>query len=194
MAEHALFPGYVKFDYHSLWGKHVMILPTRAWNSVPLTGTLGSWTAWNGSNVDGEAMIDSFVNAIKAAFLASTSFDIATIYTIAALGDPAIPQAAKALGIVGTNTTGTQAKAAQSTWTMRDTTYNLSRLVFLDAPVGAGFEPTSDISGSPSTLAMFTQWSADTNAWSSRAGNRVSTFIKISYDLSDKLRREYGMV
>jgi hypothetical protein len=192
MTVHSLYPGFIKLDYHSAYGKHSQILPTRAWSNTNITGVLGSYTSWSGAPIDAEAMVDAFVADLKGFYLATTTIDACTLYSMATPSDPAIPVAGKGIGVVGTNTGTTQAKATIQTWVMRDTAFDISKLVFLDAPVAAGFEPVTALSGAPAGLLA--DWTSNTNAWSSRAGNRVVTFFKATYDLDDKLRREYGMV
>jgi len=192
VATHSLFPGFIKLDYHSLWGKHAQLLPTRAWSNTSVTGTLGSYTSWSGVPIDAESMIDELVAHLKTFYLASASIDACTIYSMASPTDPAIPVTGKGIGVAGTNTAGEHAKASIQTWVMRDTAFEISKLIFLDAPVGVGWEPVTSLSGGPALL--LTEWTSDLNAWSSRAGNRVTSFFKATYDLDDKLRREYGMV
>lgn len=193
MAPNSLAPGYVLIAYHSAYGKHNMILPTRAWSQTPITGALGSWVNWNSVPIDGEDMVTAFVTAIKAAFLATTIFDTATVYTQADENSPAFARKSIALSIAGTNSGTLQAKAVQHNWMFRDDEFSQSKLTFLDAPIGSNFDPTSDISGSPALVAIYDEWTSVDNAWSSRNGLRPSQFVKITYTLNEKLRKEYGM-
>lgn len=193
MAEHALYPAYVKLDYHSLWGRHVALFPTREWNPVSSGGTMGSYTSWGGPTVDAQAMIEGLIDHLKVFYLASASFDIATIYTIATPGASAIPKVAKSFGTPGTSTSTEQAKAAQQTWTLRDTEFNLARVVLLDAPVGAGFEPFTAFGTYAPVDNLVAQLTGAGNAWQSRAGFQLAAATRVCYDLSQASRKSYGM-
>lgn len=192
MAENGLYPGYVLLASHSAYGKHNNILPTSEWSPTAITGNLGSWQGWNSVPIDGEAMVTNLVNALAAAFLSTYVFDTATVYTIATPGGPAIPRKSIALAIPGTSTLTGPAKATMQTWIFRDASYNLSKLVFLDSPVPATFEPTTNFSGG-TVAAIVAEWTGAGNAWSSRAGLRPELPQKITYTMNEKLRREYGM-
>jgi hypothetical protein len=193
MTVYDLFPGYVLLDYHSTFGAHKAILPTRAWNAASVTGVLGSYENWASNPVDAEAMIDDLVTALLPFHHTSTEFDAATIYTIAAVGDPAIPRAGKALTAVGSSSSALQRKAVTQTWVFRDTGWNISKLVLMDTPIGINFDKVTDITGSADALALASEWTSDVNAWSSRANLQPDQFRNIVYDLNDKLRKEYGM-
>lgn len=189
----SLYPGFVLFNYHSAWGAHKMTLPTRAWQAANISGVLGSYTAWDATQIDAESMIDALVAKLKAFWLATAEIDDVTVYTLASPTAPAIPVAGKAVGVVGTSVDSTQAKAAEIHWTFRDTGYAISGLSMLDAPVGTGFEPVTSVVGHAAVVALIAEWTATFNAWSSRAGARPSVFRKITYKLNDALRKRYGM-
>lgn len=193
MAPNSLAPGYVLIAYHSAYGKHNMILPTRAWSPTPITGNLGSWVNWNSVPIDGEGMVNDLVDLFAPIFLATTIFDTATVYTQADENSPAFARKTVALATPGTNTGTLQAKAVQHNWMFRDDEFALSKLTFLDAPIGSNFDPTTDISGIPALDDLANQWMDADQAWSSRNGLRPSQFVKITYTLNEKLRKEYGM-
>lgn len=192
MAANDLYPGFVLINSHSAYGKHAAVLPTREWSSTGITGSLGSWEGWNGTPIDGEDMVTNLVNTFAAAFLVTYTFDTATVYTIAAANGPAIPRKSVALAIVGTSTLTGPAKATMQNWIFRDAEYGMSKLVFLDSPVPADFEPTTDFTGG-TVAAIVSQWTGLGNAWSSRNGLRPENPQKITYTMNEKLRREYGM-
>lgn len=193
MAPNSLYPAYCQISYHSDFGTHGMTLPTSEWSPVPLSGDLGSFVGWNGTPIDGEVMVAALFNKIKVAFSANVTFDTATMYTLDTPTSPARPRKATALAITGTNATTNWYKAVQHNWMFRDSEYAQSKLTFLDCPIGSGWDPTSDISGSAALTDIVAQWTGLGNAWSSRNGLRPSDFIKITYTLNDKLRKEYGM-
>lgn len=195
MAVHSLFPAYVLFNYHSAWGAHTQIVPTKEWFEAPLVpgNVLGNYQNWSSVPCDGEEMIDELVLRLSAFNVAGTIYDTATIYTKASETAPAIPRATKALGVAGTLVSTNWSKAVMQTFIMRDTAYNLFKLVQLDAPIGSGWDAVSNISGSAAALALTGAVSALGWAWASRAGLRPANFQKITYKLNDKLREEYGM-
>jgi hypothetical protein len=193
MTEYSKYPGYIDFEYSSAYSVHHMQLKTKEWNPAGGTGGLGSYEAWDASTIGAEAMIDAMVDVLKPFFLGTTSFDAATIYTLSAVGSPAIPRAGKVLSVAGTSTESTQAKAVQETWTFRDVDWGICRIVMLDAPTGAGFEPITDITGVTEAEDLVAEFTAVTNAWASPADGRPATFRRIVYTLNDGLRRQYDM-
>jgi hypothetical protein len=193
IAPNSLSPAYIVIDYHSANGRHKMTIPTRAWSPTSITGDLGSYQCWNETPVDAEDMITALLGKVKAVFLPTAGFDVVTIYTKDTAEAPSIPRVAKALAIVGTSVSAEWAKAVQHNWMFRDAEYAQSKLTFLDAPIGSGWDPVTDLSGIAVLQDIVDQFVAPENAWSSRNDLRPSTFIKITYTLNEKLRREYGM-
>jgi len=195
MTVHSYFPGYVKIDYHSAYGAHTKIICTREWTNVPIVpgNALGSYQNWATLPCDGEEMVLDLVNAEAEFHLASTIFDIATVYTMDSETSPAIPRASMALGIPGTSVATTWAKAVQQQLILRDTAYNMAKYIMLDVPIGSSWNSQSDISGSPEMLALVGALTSSSWAWSSKANNQIVTFQKVTYKLNDKLRQEYGM-
>lgn len=195
MAEHALFPAYGDVRYHSLWGVHHALVPTREWFASPLIpgNVLGQYTNWSTAPCDGEAMWDEFVLRWKPFFPATVTLDSITIYTKATLEATAIPRAVKAYGAVGTEADAGWSQAVERTWLMRDTEFFIAKSVMLDAQSGNNFGRIADISGSAESVAYFGMLSALGWAFQSRAGFRVATFQSLTTGLNDKLRRSYGI-
>lgn len=194
MAENSLFPAFIKFDYHSAYSPHSQIVPTRAWNPVPLVpgNALGSYINWTGVDCDGELMAIDLATALAKFLPATGAYDTATVYTLDSETSPARPRATLALGIAGTNAATAWAKATSQTYIARDAEFYLGKLIIFDAPT-ASFDPLSDLSGSADAQDVYDTWSAQGWAWATRKGLRVENFVRVVYDLNDKLRREYGM-
>jgi hypothetical protein len=194
MAENSQFPGFIKFNYHSAFGAHTQEICTREWNPVPLVpgNALGSYTNWLGVPCDGQVMVLEYVSKWKPFRLPSSVVDIATVYTMDTETSPPRPRASLAIGDVGSSASTDWSKATQLNYSFRDTEYSIFRLVHLDIPTG-DFNPLTDISGSPATIALVGVFTSDAWAWSSRNGQKPQTFLKVVYDLNDKLRKEYGM-
>jgi len=194
MAENSLYPGFIKFDYHSVYGAHSQIVPTTAWNSVPLVpgNALGSYTNWSSAPCDGELMAIDLATALNAFLPATGGYDTATVYTLDTETSPARPRATLALGLTGTNVSTAWSKAASQTFVARDSEFSLGKIVQLDVPT-ASFDPLVDLSGSAPAQEVFDTWSALGWAWATRNGLRPESFVRLVYDLNDKLRREYDM-
>jgi len=195
MTVHALFPAFLDVAYHSPWGTHHALIPTKEWNAVPLVplNVLGSYENWSGVPCDGEEMVDEYVDRFLAFMNANVLVDTVTVYTVDTPTSPAIPRAIKAYGQAGVSVSTAWAKAVQKTWTMRDTAFNIVKAVMLDVPSAGGFDKVTNISGSPEALAFFGALSAPGWAFSSRAGFRPATLQSLTTDINDKLRKEYGM-
>lgn len=195
MAEHALFPAYGDVRYHSTWGVHHALVPTREWFASPLVpgNVLGQYQNWSSIPCDGEEMWDEFVDNWKPFFPATVVLDTVTIYTKATPTSTAIPKAVKAYGTAGTETDPGWSQAVERTWFMRDTEFFIAKSIMLDAQSGGNFSRVADISGSPESLAYFGMLSSLSWAFQSRAGYRINTFQSLTTGLNDKLRKEYGI-
>jgi hypothetical protein len=193
MPVHSLFPAYIKLAYHSAYGAHNMILPTREWFAAGLTGDLGSFENWSSLPVDAEAMITDLCNAFIPFYPASCAFDTATVYTLENETAPARPRKTVALGIVGTYVGALVTKAVQHTYIFRDEEFNMSKLVMLDCIAPGSWDALSDLSGSATAQEIVDTFTAPGYAFASRAGFRPQSFVKITYKLNDELRKQYGM-
>ncbi len=195
MAPHSLHPAYVQIDYTSAYAPHKAIIPTTDWFPTSITGTLGSYQGWNSTPVDAEVMINALVDAIAALHLATTHFDLATVFTIAdELAPIAIPRATAALTQVGGTGSAAQAKAVQQVLMFRTQEAFKLKIYLLDAPlIGSDFEKISRGSWGALEIAIETALKADGNAWAGRDGAQVVTGSNITKTMNEKLRREYRM-
>jgi hypothetical protein len=194
MAVHDLFPGYGDVRYHSSFGVHHKIVPTRAWYPTPLIplNVLGQYNNWGEIGCDGEAMWDEFVAQERKWYPATCTIDSVTVYTIAEPGAPAIPRATKSYGLAGTFADPGWSKAVQRTWVMRDTEFLIVKSVMLDCASGDSFDRVVNISGSTESLDYVGMWTSPSWAFSSRAGNRPNSFQSVVTGINDKLSKEYG--
>lgn len=196
MTEYSLDPAYGILNYHSVDGSHTATFPTREWNPVPLVpgNLLGSYTNWLGLPADGEEMWNELVDKWKVFAKPSMIIDSIIVYTKDGASAPAIPRASKAYGTVGTSAATTWSKATESTWMMRDSAYNVFKIVQLDTPWPAGgLEPLTSLAGNADAEALVGVFTSDAWAFQSRANLKPTTFQKITYNLNKKLRREYGL-
>lgn len=195
MAENALWPGYVLLRYHSAYGAHVQIVPTREWSATPLVplNELGSYTNWSGFPCDGQEMVEDLVDTLSAFNPATVIYDTATVYTLDTPESPAIPRATLAMGTVGTNAVPGWTKAVQRVWVLRDTEWSIVKLYQLDTSSNNNWDALSNIAGNAPALAVVGAITSLSWAWASRNGERPANFTKVTLKLNDKLRREYGM-
>jgi hypothetical protein len=192
MAPNSLSPASVVIDYHSAYGAHKMTIPTRAWNPVPLTGTLGSYIAWNSVVRDGEAMINDLVDLLVPFVPATFSFDKATTYLQASAGAPNIPQTSVALTQVGTSGSTNPSAAVSATFLFKTTGNGIFKLVLLDSPFGSGWlAPLLPGGFSADANALENEVIDPANAWSGRDDLQPAFMNKITYDVNDKLQKMY---
>ena len=193
MTQYTLFPAFMKVDYHSDWGAHVMTLPTKAWNPVSSTGDYGSYISWNEAEIDAEVMILALVGMIAAIANAHVTFDNATIFTYPSEGARAQPRAIIPINEPGLVTFSAAALAIQNLYYGYDTEFNPVKLALLDCDTTPNFlkQRYSDISGDEK--AVWDAFSDQDSAWASRAGNRPLSLRSFTTKQNDKLREEYKL-
>jgi hypothetical protein len=169
-----------------------MTIPTRQWFPVDITGSLGSFEAWNTSTIDAEVMVSSIIAYLSTFVPSSFHFDAATVYTQADAEAPNIPQRSIALSDVGSSTNTGNSQAVSCTWNFKTTANGNAKLVLLDVPLRASWlrrltaaDFTSDDNG------LATTFMSDTNAFSGRDDTKPSVFRSITFDVNDKLQRAY---
>lgn len=194
MAPNSLSPASVDIEYHTTWATHHMTIPTRAWSPVGIGGDLGSFDDWVGGNVDGEAMVTDLVNKLKVVCPTVTVFDSATVYTMDTATSPRIPRKQVALGIAGTATPTGFWQAQSATLNFKTLANGNFKLVLLDQPYGShGFNADHPADFSSAILDIETQLRADLNGWAGRDDTQIGELRKMTFDLNDKLQREYRM-
>ena len=192
MTPNSLFPAFVKVDYHSVFGVHSMVLPTRTWSPDGAT-VAGTFVDWDDNDTDADDMIQALVTLFLPFFIATTTFDLYTIYTMAAAGAKPVPVASAELGLDGTSVSTTWAKAVQKTFTFRTDLFGILKLVFLDCPSGNNFDRVNAFGADAATLAILAALSADTNAWSARDNGKPDTVVQQATTLNEALRKTYRM-
>jgi hypothetical protein len=181
-------------DYSTAFGQHSMTVPSRAWISTSITGALGSYSPWTGSNIDAEVIIKALIDKLKVFVPASTSFNLITIYTKADALAPNIPQATLDVAIVGTSGSTGLAKAMSTTFNFKTTANGNAKLVLLDAPLGGGgLQPIFPSGFSADAIALADLFTDPLAAFSGRDDNRPNVMRKITFDLNNKLQKAYHM-
>ena len=175
----------------SEFAPHISTHPCRAWS--PAGGDQGSFSAWDSSDVDAIDMINGFVDVLQPFYTGDTSFDQAIIYTMAdELADPQPRGFIAFTGQVGTSADPVN-PAAMSTYTFRTDNFGLLKIIMLDAPVTAEFQPFTDIASSADLGALFDYIKADTKAFAGRDNGQPAQFVKATFKLSDELRHAYRL-
>lgn len=193
MAPNSLSPASLVISYHTSFSAHKMTIPTLDWLPTNITGALGSYQAWDLSTIDAEVMVNALVDLLAVLVPASTVFDTATVYTQATPTSDNIPRRQVAIGTVGTNGGGDFPQAVSCTLNFKTLGNGDCKLVLLDVPLGSsGF-----VALHPPFATGFsdieTEFIAVTNAWSGRDDTRPSVLRKVTFDLNDKLQKQYRM-
>lgn len=188
---HDLSPAYVQAKYHSPYGIHLATWPTRAWSSAYGTNPQGGWLNWGGTPIDADDAINELVTSLADHQPSTVTWDSYIIYTKADATSPSFPVTSGVLGIAGTSSLTGWYAAVQWSFNMLDTAFNTSKLVILEAASGGDFGKVTPATFTAEQLDTIDKWTAETNAWSSRAGFRPSRCDNITKDLNDRLRREY---
>lgn len=192
MAVHSLVPAWVRLDYHSLYGSHVALMGTRDWIPTSITGGMGSYSPWTGSPIDAEAMIDAMIDVLKDLHLATTAFDLATIYTQASVGAPIFPRATKVLAVVGAHGAIGPAQAIQSNLNARSALGAPCKLTLLDASaLNMQMFIIKPVAFTAEVNALVTEWTAPGNAWSARDDSKPSTALSWTMTENNELRKRY---
>lgn len=192
MAQNSLFPAFVKVDYHTLYGVHSMVLPTLEW--VPDSALVaGKFNSWDASAANADDMIQALVALFAPFFLATTTFDLYTIYTLASAGAKPLPVASAPLDIDGSSVSTSWSKAVQKTLTYRTTEFGVLKHVFLDCPSGNNFDRVNAFGAAADVLAILDELSNEGNAWSARDNGRPTSIMQQSTTLNEALRKQYRM-
>lgn len=191
MAPNSLSPASVVIDYHSIYAPHKMTIPTLEWFPTSITGALGSYQAHNGSPIDAEVMITALINKLKVFMKANSAFDSITVYTQASPSSPNIPRTSLAISIDGTGVTGNEA-AISRTWNFKTGLNGNAKLVLLDSPLPSSwFYPILSADFSADELAVVAEFQGSGNAWAGRDDQQAISCRKITFDLNDKLQKQY---
>lgn len=190
----SLYPAFVRLFYQSNFSPHTMTIPTRAWIDPNDPDESGGYINWNGDGIVAADMINALVDDLVDLMDETSAFNSYIIYTLASPTAPPIIRRVYPLTDVGTVSDSFQVKATQHTFSMLDTEGAKMKLVLLDAPVQAGYEPVKTLATlSAAEQAVIGDLLTPDAAWSSRNGARPATFRRKTVKLNDKLRRAYHM-
>jgi len=185
----ALYPSYVRIEYHSPFAPHLMTLPTLQWD--PGGYDSGEFLCHDTTFVEADVMIKGLVNQMAEIFTDDVVFDQ---YQIFSSTDPEIdplPQYGAALAIPGINASTAWFKAVEQIFTARTTLFGVAKLTLLDVPTNNDFNRVTTLSGEYSVL--FNIWSGEDTGWAGRDNGRPATFLQATANLNEALRRAYRM-
>lgn len=188
----AIAPGYIQIEYTSAYAPHIMTLPVN--NITPnFASPLNSQIeAWDTSLVDWTDMVDALVAEFLPRFPSTVTFDIATLWNQPTPEDLPMFISSYSVSAVGTQVTPGWAKATQETISARDTAGYVAKLTLLDFGSTNTFDRQVTLAAA-GINDLWDVWSNEVWGWSSRAGNRIATFIQTSRTLNESLRRAYRM-
>jgi hypothetical protein len=185
MTPNFLGPYWVQLNYTGNT-PHTMTLPTKNWNP---SGSVGTFDIWSGGTINALAMVQGLVTKMLPLFNADTSFNNYLVYKQLLPDDDPTPVSSQAFsGQVGTGTGGGWAAAIERIFIARTSAFGLCKLSLLDANSNDNFNPI--VSPGTDDQALITEWFNDSNGWSGRDNFQPSTFLKITCNLNQKLRKE----
>jgi hypothetical protein len=127
-------------------------------------------------------------------FLPPTStFDNYLIFNAASEASPLLPVKGDSISLPGTSSVPGWTKAVQAQLNMRSASFNVTKLVFLDAASGNTFDPVTDLTTNADLQALYTEFTKVINGWAARDNAQPSTFSSFDRTLNEKLRRRYHM-
>ena len=194
MAHNSLSPAFVKINYTSAYGSHVMTVPSVPIDLVAAGGDPVSFDLRGGAlNVGVGGAVEDFVNLLAPLFPTSTTFVDFTAFRQPDPDDPPTPIFSAALNIAGTEAAGGWSKAVQGTLTFRADDFTLFKIVLLDCASGDSFDKIVVVTPG-GDLEALRDYVVDPVTWiASRGGGRPDVFLQWSFTLNEKLRRAYGM-
>lgn len=195
MAINSLYPSFVQIHYHSAYGAHVQTIQTRLWSSGIGTHGFGGFTAWVGSVIDADTMVNDLVDLIAPFASDAVHWDEAIVFNYPA-PLPALPNpvAVFPLTQVGALADVPAAQALQMTNNFFDSAFNIFKLILLDIDVTGHFVPQKLIDLTTAKKTLMNYITGDTHAYASRADLRPTVFRQTVWKYNDKLRKEYHLV
>jgi len=182
-------PYFVRCNYHYILGPHTMTLPTNVWNP---DSTVGTFEAWDSSAPAADTMINDLVTLMLPFFDANTTFDNWTIFKQLLPTDEPTPQMGGGFtGKIGTNGGGSWSAAVELIITARSTNFGIAKLDFLDGASNDNYNPITTFTGAIANVVN--EWADPSNAWRARDNGRINTFLKMTVNLNQKLRKTYRL-
>lgn len=194
MTLHSRSPAFIILDYHTPYAPHKQQFCLTDWFPASTGHDMGTCTAHDASIVDLKNSIDQLLGVMSVFALPDCVWDLATVFTQAAATGPAFPQASYVPTQVGVSVGAAPRKATEITYVMRTTAFNIVKMVLLDTPVSPNFDQKLPGAFSAADNAFLAEFGAVNNPWVGQDGSKPNTAVRITYNLNQKLRKEYRMV
>jgi hypothetical protein len=194
MTDNSRSPAFVILDYHTPYAPHKQQFCINNWFPVSSGHDMGTVTAHDASTADLKAMIDDLLGTMSVFALPDTVWDLATVFTQAAPTGPAFPQASYVPTQVGTSVGAAPRKATEITVVMHTVAFGICKMVLLDVPVNTNFEQKLPGDFSSADNAFIAEFGDPVKGWVGQDGSKPNAGIRITYNLNQKLRKEYRMV
>lgn len=190
----SLSPAFVKINYASSWGAHVMTVPTvplQVDGSIPI----GYRFTLRGSAlpVPVNTAIEDYVDILRPLFPSTVIFSDAVVFSQPTPSDVPVPVATVPLGVAGTSVVVSWTKAVQNTFTFRADDFSIFKVVALDAVSYNIFDRNVDPDGRTEWRGLIDYVTDDVTFVAARGGGRPDVFLQNSLTLNEKLRRAYNM-
>lgn len=186
----AIAPGWIDYEYHSLYGTHNREMPV---NTITIHDPVredSTIEAWDTSDVNWRDMASAMAAELVDRLPTTSTIDRATLWFQPTPDDLPLFVDSFLLDVDGTVAVPGYTKAAQETITARDTLGNIAKIVSLDMASGDNWDVQITPTGA-GVAALFAVWTDDAWGWSSRAGHKPAIFIKATRTLNENLRRRY---
>lgn len=191
MAPNSLSPASLVIDYHSAYGAHKMTIPTKEWFPTSITGSLGSYQAWDLTTIDAETMVRQLISFLKTLMTPLSAFDQVTAFTQASPTSPNIPQRTVSLGIAGVSTNTAPQQAVSQTFNFKTAANGNCKLMLLDTPLIAWLAKVPFSSLDILQQAVAAEFMGSFNAWSGRDDTQPTVCRNVTWDINDKLQKQY---
>jgi len=188
MTQYSLFPAFVKTNYHSAFGNHVMTVPLVDWASTPNVNGAGSVPQWDSGLIDLDDMMNTYIGHVADVSPNTVVYDDYIVFTYASAESLPHPVAGGSLAITGTLTEAS-IRAASATFNFRTTGFHPFKIVLLDTAPQANFEDTLPGSFTADHLALINFLKGNDHGICGRDGLQPAQAISITYNINDKLKR-----
>ena len=188
MTQYTLYPAFVKVNYHSPFGTHVMTVPLVEWSDTPNVGGAGSVPQWDSGMIDLDDMMGTFIDLVGDIMPDSIMFDDYVVFKYDDPDELPHPVAGKALGIPGLDA-GVAVRAASGTFNFRTTAFHPFKLVLLDITPPADF--ADDLPGgfNAGQIALINFLTGNDHGIAGRDGKQPLSCISVTYNINDRLKK-----
>lgn len=193
--QNSLSPAFVRINYVTVYGPHVMTIPSVAINPDVAQAPSGYEFVLRGLAlpVEVDEAVNDFVAILLNFYPPSATFVDYTLFSQPTPEDLPVPVWSGTLGLSGNGfVTSIWDKATESTWSFRADDFTLMKLCLLDSRIGS-FDKQVVIAGGSAEADLRDYVTADVTWLASRGGGRPANFLQISKTLNEKLRRSYKM-